>query len=107
MYRAIYLTDTDVPVTYLASPDGSWCEINRQPDATGRYTVREAGLTPLWAAVETAWTQWTQLGAPAWHEFGLTATPTEHTIWHRDPHSGPQWALPPDPLTMITPKDAA
>jgi methyltransferase of ATP-grasp peptide maturase system len=99
MYRAIYLTDTDGPVTYLASPDGSWCEISRQPDHTGRHTVREAGPTPLWAAIETAWTQWTQLGTPAWHEFGLTATPTTHTIWHRDPHNGPQWALPPDLLT--------
>ncbi|MGH3936055.1 MAG: methyltransferase domain-containing protein [Pseudonocardiaceae bacterium] len=102
MYRAIYLTDADIPVTYLASPDGSWCEINRQPDTTGRHTVREAGPTPLWAAIETAWTQWTQLAAPAWHEFGLTATPTEHRIWHRDPHNGPQWTLPPDPLTTPT-----
>jgi methyltransferase of ATP-grasp peptide maturase system len=102
MYRAIYLTDADEPVTYLASPDGSWCEINRHPDHTGRHTVREAGPTPLWAAVETAWTQWTQLGAPPWHEFGLTATPTEHRIWHHDPHNGPHWTLPPDPLTVTT-----
>jgi methyltransferase of ATP-grasp peptide maturase system len=102
MYRAVYLTDADVPVTYLASPDGSWCEINRQPDSTGRHTVREAGPTPLWAAIETAWTQWTQLGAPAWYEFGLTATPTEHHIWHHDPHNGPHWTLPPDPLTSKT-----
>ncbi|MGH3936421.1 MAG: methyltransferase domain-containing protein [Pseudonocardiaceae bacterium] len=99
MYRAIYLTDDNTPVTYLASPDGSWCEITRQPDSTGHHHVREAGPTQLWAAIETAWTQWTQLSAPPWHQFGLTATPTEHRIWHQDPDSGHQWALPPDPTS--------
>lgn len=64
------------------------------PDATGHYPLREAGPTPLWAAIETAWTQWIELDAPAWHEFGLTATPTSHHIWHRDPDTGPHWALP-------------
>jgi methyltransferase of ATP-grasp peptide maturase system len=97
IYRAIYLTDNDTPVTYLASPDGSWCEITRQPDNTGHHHLREAGPTPLWAAIETAWTHWTQLGAPAWHEFGLTATPTENRIWHQRPDSDQQWTLPPDP----------
>jgi methyltransferase of ATP-grasp peptide maturase system len=99
MYRAIYLTDNDTPVTYLASPDGSWCEITRQPDNTAHHQVREAGPTHLWAAIETAWTQWTQLGAPAWHEFGLTATPTEHRIWHQNPDSHHHWTLPPDPTS--------
>jgi hypothetical protein len=46
MYRAIYLTDDDTPVTYPASPDGSWCEITRQPDSTGQHLVREAGPYP-------------------------------------------------------------
>ncbi|MGH3777012.1 MAG: methyltransferase domain-containing protein [Pseudonocardiaceae bacterium] len=99
MYRAIYLTDDNTPVTYLASPDGSWCEITRQPHSTGHHHVREAGPTQLWAAIETAWTQWTQLSAPPWHQFGLTATPTEHRIWHQDPDSDHQWALPPDPTS--------
>ncbi|HEU0090143.1 MAG TPA: methyltransferase domain-containing protein [Pseudonocardiaceae bacterium] len=94
MYRAIYLTDDDTPVTYLASSDGSWCEITRTPDATGHYTVREAGPSPLWAGIETAWAQWTDLTAPAWHEFGLTATPMTHHIWYRDPDTGPCWTLP-------------
>jgi hypothetical protein len=53
MYRAIYLTEDDVPVTYLASPDGSWCEINRHPDSTGRHTVREDRTHP-------------PLGGPCW-----------------------------------------
>jgi len=94
MYRAIQLTDDGTPVTYLACPDGSWCEIARIPDATGHYTVREAGPRPHWASIETAWSQWTQLGAPPWREFGLTATPTSHHIWHHDPDTGPHWALP-------------
>ncbi|MGH4021655.1 MAG: methyltransferase domain-containing protein [Pseudonocardiaceae bacterium] len=94
MFRSIRLTDDQTPVTYLAAPDGSWCEITRIPDASGRYAVREAGPTPLWAAIETAWIQWTQLDAPAWHEFGLTATPVSHRIWHRDPETGQHWTLP-------------
>jgi len=94
IHRAVYLTDDDAPVTYLASPDGSWCEITRNPGTTGRYQVREAGPTRLWAAVEAAWAQWMQLGAPAWHEFGLTVTPTEQHIWYRDPGSDHRWPLP-------------
>ncbi|MGH3904278.1 MAG: methyltransferase domain-containing protein [Pseudonocardiaceae bacterium] len=94
MYRAIRLTDNDTPITYLACPDGSWCEITRTPDATGHYTVREAGPTPLWTGIEAAWAEWRELGAPPWHEFGLTATPTTHHIWHHHPDTGPHWALP-------------
>ena len=97
MFRSLYLDDNQAPVTYLAAYDGSWCEVSRQPDHTGRYPVREAGPTPLWAGIETAWTQWTELGEPAWHEFGLTATPTDHRIWHHDPRNGQTWALPTPP----------
>ncbi|MDQ3761248.1 MAG: methyltransferase domain-containing protein [Actinomycetota bacterium] len=85
-FRSIRLTDEQVPVTELRAPDGSWCEVTREPDPTGRHTVREAGPTPLWSNVETAWYRWCRLGAPAWHEFGLTVTPTEHHIWHIDPN---------------------
>ncbi|MGH4012415.1 MAG: methyltransferase domain-containing protein [Pseudonocardiaceae bacterium] len=94
MFRSIRLLDDQTPVSYLAAPDGSWCEITRTPDVTGRYAVREAGPTPLWAGIETAWAQWTELGAPAWHEFGLTATPTTHRIWYGDPDTGQHWTLP-------------
>jgi methyltransferase of ATP-grasp peptide maturase system len=100
IFRSIWLTDDQISITELRAPDGSWCEITREPDATGRYTVREAGTTPLWSNIETAWNRWHELGAPAWHEFGLTATPTEHHIWHLDPHDGPRWHLPvPTPQT--------
>jgi methyltransferase of ATP-grasp peptide maturase system len=93
MFRSISVDDDQVAVTQLRAPDGSWCTINREPDATGHRTVREAGPTPLWANVETAWQRWQQLGAPAWHEFGLTATAPSHHVWLRDPHHGPRWAL--------------
>jgi hypothetical protein len=100
IFRSIWLTDDHVTITELRAPDGSWCEITREPDATSHYTVREAGPTPLWSNIETAWNRWREMGAPAWHNFGLTATPTEHHIWHLDPHNGPRWRLPvPTPQT--------
>jgi methyltransferase of ATP-grasp peptide maturase system len=94
MFRSISVDDEQVAVTQLRAPDGSWCTISREPDATGRHIVREAGPTPLWANVETAWQRWQQLGTPACHEFGLTATATAHHVWLGDPHRGPRWALP-------------
>ncbi|MGH3976121.1 MAG: methyltransferase domain-containing protein [Pseudonocardiaceae bacterium] len=100
IFRSLWLTDQQIAITELRAPDGSWCEITRKPDATGRHSVREAGPTPLWNNIETAWNRWRELGAPPWHEFGLTATPTEHHIWHLDPRSGPHWRLPiPTPGT--------
>jgi methyltransferase of ATP-grasp peptide maturase system len=94
IFRSLWLTDHQVAITELRAPNGSWCEITRQPDATGHHRVREAGPTPLWNNIETAWHRWHELGTPPWHEFGLTATPTEHHIWHLDPHEGPRWHLP-------------
>jgi protein-L-isoaspartate(D-aspartate) O-methyltransferase len=93
-YHSTRMLEDQTPISYLAVPDSSWCQITRTPDAAVHYTVTEAGPTSLWAAVETAWAQWTDLGAPAWHEFGLTATPDHHTIWLRDPENGPSWSLP-------------
>ncbi|MBV8995458.1 MAG: methyltransferase domain-containing protein, partial [Pseudonocardiales bacterium] len=44
VFRSIRLANDDqTPLTYLAAPDGSWCEITRHADAHGRYTLREAG----------------------------------------------------------------
>jgi hypothetical protein len=74
IFRSIWLTDDQVATTELRAPDGSWCEITREADATGRHTVREAGPTPLWTNIETAWNRWRELGAPAWHIFGLTGS---------------------------------
>ncbi|HEY2724537.1 MAG TPA: methyltransferase domain-containing protein [Pseudonocardiaceae bacterium] len=94
MLRSIRATDALRAISRLAAPDGSWCEIARTPEAAGCYTLREAGPTPLWARVEEAWTEWIELGRPAMHEFGITATPTAHRIWLSDPEKGPHWDLP-------------
>lgn len=93
VFRSIWRSDNGDTITELRAPDGSWSQVTREPDADDRYRAREAGPTPLWAKVETAWEQWTDLGAPEWHEFGLTATPTTHQIWLGDP-DGPAWPLP-------------
>ncbi len=92
-------------VTELRAPDGSWAEVIREPDSEARYHVREAGPTPLWAHVETAWQQWADLGCPQWHEFGLTATPTRRTVWFGSPN-GPSWLLPVTADTAEPPPDA-
>ncbi|MGH4018623.1 MAG: hypothetical protein ACRDT0_05140 [Pseudonocardiaceae bacterium] len=43
MFRSIRLTDDQTPVTYLAAPDGSWCEITRvTPDLAPRSRNRPA-----------------------------------------------------------------
>ncbi|MGH3930670.1 MAG: methyltransferase domain-containing protein, partial [Pseudonocardiaceae bacterium] len=55
--------DDGATVTELRAPDGSWAEVTREPDPQARYHVHEAGPTPLWAHVETAWQQWTDLGS--------------------------------------------
>ncbi len=102
VFRSIWRSDGGDTITELRAPDGSWCECTREPDSDGRHTVREAGPTPLWAHVETAWQHWTDLGAPAWHEFGLTATPAQHTVWFGTPE-GPSWPLPtPDATAQPT-----
>ncbi|MGH3616349.1 MAG: hypothetical protein ACRDRK_27890, partial [Pseudonocardia sp.] len=90
---SIWRADDGRTVTELRAPDGSWAEIDRDSDPDGRHCMREAGPTALWAQVEIAWQQWIDLDAPPWHEFGLTATPQRHTVWHRSP-DGQQWALP-------------
>lgn len=93
VFRSMWCSDGGDTVTELRSLDGSWSEVIREPNTEGRYQVREAGPTPLWGQVEAAWEQWTNLGAPAWHEFGLTATSHEHTVWFGTP-DGPHWPLP-------------
>ncbi|MFN2494324.1 MAG: hypothetical protein ABR608_00220 [Pseudonocardiaceae bacterium] len=85
---------TRAVTTCLVTPDGSWCDIDRDPGPDGRHRLRHGGPQPLWDAVEAAWAQWTHHGRPAWSQFGLTTTPHHHTIWLTDPNSGPSWPLP-------------
>ncbi len=80
--------------TCLVTPDGSWCEVDRDPGPDGSYPLTFGGPQPLWDRVQAAWQQWTRHGRPAWSQFGLTATPEHHTIWLSDPASGPSWLLP-------------
>jgi hypothetical protein len=80
--------------TCLVSPDGSWCEVDRDPGPDGSRQLTFGGPQPLWDGVQAAWEQWTRHGSPAWSQFGLTATPEHHTIWLSDPASGPSWSLP-------------
>ncbi|MGH3889506.1 MAG: methyltransferase domain-containing protein [Pseudonocardiaceae bacterium] len=80
--------------TCLVTPDGSWCEVDRDPGPDGSYQLTFGGPQPLWDGVTAAWRQWTRHGRPAWSQFGLTATPEHHTIWLRNSTSGPSWLLP-------------
>jgi methyltransferase of ATP-grasp peptide maturase system len=80
--------------TCLVSPDGSWCEVDRDLGPDGSRQLTFGGPQPLWDGVQAAWEQWTRHGSPAWSQFGLTATPEHHTLWLNDPASGPSWSLP-------------
>ncbi len=80
--------------TRLVSPDGSWCEVAREPDADGRYAVRQAGIQRLWGIVEAAHRQWRELDEPEWSRFGVTVTRTDQHMWLDDPdHSPYRWPL--------------
>jgi methyltransferase of ATP-grasp peptide maturase system len=80
--------------TCLTHRDGSWCSVDRAADESGRYRVRHAGPRDLWADVEHAHDEWVTMGAPAWHRFGLTATPTTQRVWLDSPDSAHTWNLP-------------
>ncbi|MGH3886547.1 MAG: methyltransferase domain-containing protein, partial [Pseudonocardiaceae bacterium] len=59
--------------TFLAAPDGSWCEIDHDTHH-GQHRVFEAGPHQLWQAVEDAHQLWQATGQPGWDRFGLTVT---------------------------------
>lgn len=80
--------------TCLVAPDGSWCEVDRDPAPDGHHQLSFGGPHSMWDQVETAWQQWTHHGQPPWAQFGLTATPDHHTIWLSNPDNGPFWPLP-------------
>lgn len=79
--------------TCLTNQDGSWCSVDRTTDESGRYRVRYVGPRDLWADVEHAHDEWATMGAPAWHRFGLTATPTEQRVWLDSPDNPHTWNL--------------
>lgn len=79
--------------TCLTNRDGSWCSVDRTAEESGRYRVWHAGPRDLWADVERAHDEWATMDAPAWHRFGLTATPTTQWVWLDSPDSEHTWNL--------------
>lgn len=78
-----------VMVSRFDALDGSWAEISLRPLAHRyRYECRAAGSTDLVQSLETAASEFAELGAPRWSDFGVTVTATETTVWHR---SNPTW----------------
>lgn len=91
--HTLTVDDGTPTATCLTNRDGSWCSVHRMADSPGRYRVLHAGLRDLWADVEQAHEEWVAIGAPAWHRFGLTATPTTQRVWLDDPASAHTWNL--------------
>ncbi len=79
---------------YLATSDGSWCEVAQHPDEHGNRRVLEAGPQRLWPTIEDVHRLWTSLGEPGWDRFGLTVTPEHQRIWLDHPGSHHSWQLP-------------
>lgn len=80
--------------TRLVSPDGSWCEVAREPGTDGRFALCQAGGDRLWDTVEAAHRQWRELGEPRWSRFGVTVTPASRHMWLDDPDESPlHWPL--------------
>ncbi|MEQ0560738.1 methyltransferase domain-containing protein [Amycolatopsis sp. NEAU-NG30] len=81
------------PAIVLDTPDGSWARIDTVA-RDGEHHVIEGGPRRLWAVVERAHRWWRDLGRPGWARFGLTVTPTEHTIWLDQPDGEHRWTRP-------------
>ena len=78
---------------FLATPDGSWCEISAHPDGSGGREVWQGGPRKLWAELEAAHRRWSRLGQPGWERFGLTVTTQDHTVWLDAPDGAYSWLL--------------
>ena len=60
-----------------------------------RWGVTEAGRTPLWAPIESAYQSWNAIGRPSWDRLGLTVTSAgEHLVWLDEPGGEHRWTLP-------------
>ncbi|MGI9003829.1 MAG: ATP-grasp peptide maturase system methyltransferase [Pseudonocardia sp.] len=82
--------------TFLAAPDGSWCEIDHHADGD-RHQLREAGPTPLWTSIENAHQLWQDTGHPGWDRLGVTVTPDHQHVWLDDPNNEHSWPITPAP----------
>jgi methyltransferase of ATP-grasp peptide maturase system len=91
--HTLTVDDGTPTATCLTNRDGSWCSVDRTADESSRFRVRHAGPRDLWADVEHAHDEWATMGAPAWHRFGLTATPTTQRVWLDSPDNQHTWHL--------------
>lgn len=91
--HTVTVDDGTPTATCLTNCDGSWCSVDRTAEESGQYRLRHTGPRDLWAAVEHAHDEWVTMGAPAWHRFGLTATPTTQRVWLDSPDSEHAWNL--------------
>ncbi len=92
--HTLTVDDGTPTATCLTNRDRSRCSVDRAADESGRYLMRHGGPRDLWADVEHAHDEWATMGAPAWHRFGLTATPTTQRVWLDSPDSAHTWNLP-------------
>jgi protein-L-isoaspartate(D-aspartate) O-methyltransferase len=63
---------------------GPWASVDYEPGRPD-YEVQQAGNRDLWDEVEVACIQWLKWGRPDITRFGMTVTPTAHTVWLDDP----------------------
>ncbi len=86
--RQIYVDNEQHLGTELATPDGSSWSIVRHTTDNEMYRIRQAGPRRLWNEVEQLHEQWTALGRPAYHRFGLTVGADSQTLlWLDHPDS--------------------
>lgn len=86
--RQIYVDDAEHLGTELATRDGaSWALIHHDREPSG-FPVRQAGPRQLWDELEELHQQWTTLGRPAYHRFGLTVGIDQTVLWLDHPDSG-------------------
>ncbi|MGH3905152.1 MAG: hypothetical protein ACRDTE_13335, partial [Pseudonocardiaceae bacterium] len=91
--RQVYVDDDEHLGTELATPDGSsWALVHHTPDDDGHPT-QQAGPRRLWDELETLHEQWSALGRPAYHRFGLTLNLYSQTLWLDQPDGGHTWEL--------------
>lgn len=99
------LTGTEITGTWLATRDGTWCDIRAGRDRDGTHVVTEGGHQQLWRQIERAYQTWNDLDRPGWDRFGLTVTLDAQWVWLDDPDGPHRWPLPIDPRSCRQPDE--
>ncbi|MEU1420185.1 methyltransferase domain-containing protein [Kitasatospora sp. NPDC005751] len=77
----------------------SWATADWEPGRAA-YEVVQSGPRRLWDEVAAAWQWWRDKGRPGFDRFGLTVTPSGHTVWLDGPDNPvPLRPGPPVPLS--------